>query len=1063
MKHIVYCIIVIILFSCTNCKQIASPKSYGGAQVADQVLKVQLSEKAVHPFWPLSARVTSEEYHQKQEQAEQEKKHLREELGLPPEVNTHEEVQKIVQDLRKHYEPFMRELSPCPQVRQIQPLDGEGWRFMYERGMISREDWVTGELSDKMPWPYGEEEQNTSAWATIDFDDSKWLEVTVPEYRGPRNRWTGWYRKRFTMSAEWNDGKRIALRFFGVDWKTEVYLNGELLGGHTGANEPFEFDITGLVKFGQENILSVKIINGDAMAGSVCADGMEPTQEYGPWYLPLWRGFHSGINGAGIWQKVLLAHTDDVWIEDNYARPNVEESSVTVTVSVQSKLSEVVRREVKIAILPRNFEGERIEVSQDIAVQPGENVFTFRIELPFSKLWTTDTPYLYHARVKLQEEGKVLDVQQTSFGMRSFIMETEGKHAQKGTLYLNGEQIFLRGGYSPRLPGFAVTRQYDDIVDDLLLLKAANCNLIRMHGFQYQTVIYEYCDMLGMLALQDHGLGNSELGKNVPDLLYEQTATMAKLTRNHPSVIMVELANEMYLTESYVARSFEIIRSIDPDRVIKPTDSPPIILHPEGFPDEHTYKGWYVGDGFGTVSDLYGKRLIPEGWRGGIGEYGVEGLDSWETMEACYEREWYPDRKDAQWDLASLPCVGASHIREHIPAQETCEMWIRKSQEYQALLVGMLTELWRRRAQEIVYTCHYLTIDWMPDGWLKAVVGYDRRPKMAFHVLRQCFQPLFVHIEGMQTRWIGGETTDFNIWVCNDHPRDFKNYKLEWFICDPQWKTIYNNEKVVTIKASGAEAVEQLNWRIPEDAGRCNWHILLICRDEQGKVVSDYQRSFLVIPHQDLQISPEVKKKRIGVYDPEGSLGRFLLSEEIPYGKVTLESLNGFDLVIIGKNAERKDMQLRDAFLRFAQAGGRLLLLESCEGTVSIRKGCNEIAFADVRHPIFEGLDQEDFRFWKKRGVVGEDLRLVCRKGLGGQGDGTIAISDGKSVMEDLEVGEGRVVISQLNCLDRAAYHPVARLVLKRMIEYLCLTKDFQNQEVYGSNKLAAYLARQKE
>ena len=137
-------------------------------------------------------------------------------------------------------------------------------------------------------------------------------------------------------------------------------------------------------------------------------------------------------------------------------------------------------------------------------------------------------------------------------------------------------------------------------------------------------------------------------------------------------------------------------------------------------------------------------------------------------------------------------------------------------------------------------------------------------------------------------------------------------------------------------------------------------------------------------------------------------------------------------------------------------------MLESCEGTVSIQKGCNEITFVDVRHPIFEGLEQEDFRFWKKRDVAGEYLRLVSRKGLWGQGDGTIAISDGKSIVEDLEVGEGRVVISQLDCLDRAAYHPIAKLVVTRMIEYLCFPKSFQMQEVYGSRKLVSYLSARK-
>ncbi len=158
-----------------------------------------------------------------------------------------------------------------------------------------------------------------------------------------------------------------------------------------------------MVRFEKENLLAVKVINGNTMDTSVCEDGLEPTQQYGPWYLPMWRGFHSSRgNGAGIWQEVWVSHTDDVWISDIYARPNIEESSVTLTASVQNKMSEAGKRKVKVEMLPRTFEGEKSEVSEDRIMQPGENPLTFQLNLSCPRLWTPETPYLYNARVTLK-------------------------------------------------------------------------------------------------------------------------------------------------------------------------------------------------------------------------------------------------------------------------------------------------------------------------------------------------------------------------------------------------------------------------------------------------------------------------------------------------------------------------------------------------------------------------------------------------------------------------------------------------------------------------------------
>ena len=246
-------------------------------------------------------------------------------------------------------------------------------------------------------------------------------------------------------------------------------------------------------------------------------------------------------------------------------------------------------------------------------------------------------------------------------------------------------------------------------------------------------------------------------------------------------------------------------------------------------------------------------------------------------------------------------------------------------------------------------------------------------------------------------------------------------------------------------------------WSVPKDTERGEWHVLLICRDEKGKVVCEYQKDFLVVSRKDYRISAKIRERRIGVHDPSGLLKPFLHGERISYREVWLDSLKDLDLLIVGKDG--KIGEHGQDLIRFAQAGGRVLLLETCQGAVPVRKGCNEMVFVDRRHPIFLGLVQEDFHFWKKRGVVKEDLRLISRKGIGEQSERTLAISDKKSVVEELAIGKGRVVISQLDCLDRYPYHPIARLVVNRMVEYLGLTDAFQDQKVDGSEGLAAYLS----
>ena len=701
-------------------------------------------------------------------------------------MDTQEELQAALVQVRKRYAPFMRQLAPALVSKRA-------------RMVLERFDWRVGTAED---------DRN---FLSVLQGAGQWQPVTIPHYGPPLGKATTLYRTRFTLSNELRSKEAIFIAFKAVDYKAHVFVNGAYVGSHEGAFAPFEFDITRVVHDG-ENSLLVKVENDYPMGGHVGDDGrkFDGDKVYaatGLGYDDPQLGWHHCPPGMGIWQEVAIEGRARLHFNDVFIRPLGDSDSAEVWLEINS--TEVSAREISIrhSLFGQNFSNnvyvgaiyrpETVQVPGvgDLAkptdwerkilrMGKGLNYLRFRIAVPGAKRWHPEHPWLYQLQVELlDEKGRVADTRKQHFGMRSFRMDTLA--TPKGAMYLNGRFIRLRGANTMGSFMQNVMRQnWKQLTDDILLAKIANMNYIRMTQFPVQPEVYDYCDMLGMMTQTDLPLFGV-LRRNKWAECIRQTEEMERLVRTHPCNIMVSYINERFPNaEGNPHRHFseyeefagffraadEAVKLANPDRVIKPGDGdydPPS----PGLPDNHIYNGWYNGHGLG-LGEMYKGYWLPvkPGWYYACGEFGSEGLDFYNTMQEFYPAGWLPGNKEQEkrWTPNVIPM--AQTFRFHymwFNRQHTVQDWISASQAHQARITRLTTESFRRNNSLVSFAIH-LFIDAWPAGWMKSIMDVKRQAKPAYFEYAHALAPLAVSLRSDRHQVFAGEQMAVEAWLSDD-------------------------------------------------------------------------------------------------------------------------------------------------------------------------------------------------------------------------------------------------------------------------------------------------------
>lgn len=404
---------------------------------------------------------------------------------------------------------------------------------------------------------------------------------------------TGWYRKRFCLSED-SRGKRFRLCFDGVYRDADVWLNGVHLGNHPYGYTAFSYDLTPHLRFGEEaNMLAVEVKNGGKNSR---------------WY-----------SGSGIYRPVWLVAVDPIHVaEDGTFVTTPEVGSDRAVVVVENELANTTGEtaDIAVAVTLRDAAGQTV-ANQTILtrIQAGQS-YPLRHRLTVTKpaLWSPDSPSLYVAVTEIHRDGVLVDRVETAFGIRSIQFDAESGFR------LNGATTLMKGGCVHHDNGplgaaaFAVAEERR-----VRLLKEAGFNAIRCAHNPPSTAFLDACDRLGMLVI-DEAFDHWNWPKNPQD--YHQhfaawgeadMASMVRRDRNHPSVVLWSLGNEIPEQETVLGSDTagKLVASV---RRHDPTRPTILALHPKGNKDINgLYKvPWEAHDGVNASVDVCGYNYRSE-------------------------------------------------------------------------------------------------------------------------------------------------------------------------------------------------------------------------------------------------------------------------------------------------------------------------------------------------------------------------------------------------------------------------------------------------------------------
>lgn len=358
----------------------------------------------------------------------------------------------------------------------------------YPRPQFERKDWIclNGEYDYAVTGDTADAPKKYDGKILVPFSVESELsgvgKALLPEQRL-------WYRRKFTVGKEFS-GKEALLHFGAVDWQCSVWVNGKLVGEHTGGYNPFTFNITDVITEG-ENELVVKVF--DPTDAGHQQRGKQILVTKGFWYTAT----------SGIWQTVWLEPVNRCRIDSLRLVPDIDEGVIRINIKRTCKCGGKLYAKV--------LEGDKVVFDSEIADKAA-------IPVPNARLWSPEAPFLYTLLLTLDCNGEKDEVS-SYFGMRKFSIVKDSSGIPR--LGLNNKPYFQRGlldqGYWPESQ---LTPPTDEaMIFDIEKMKELGYNMLRKHIKEEPLRWYYHCDRLGMLVWQDMISGGQYIGNVLAGVL----------------------------------------------------------------------------------------------------------------------------------------------------------------------------------------------------------------------------------------------------------------------------------------------------------------------------------------------------------------------------------------------------------------------------------------------------------------------------------------------------------------------------------------------------------------
>ena len=455
-------------------------------------------------------------------------------------------VEQMKADTKHYAEPWQQ---PDETKAEYINLNGT-WKFKYVAGSSSG--------------------PGSSEFQAKDFDDSGWDDIRVPlswemadygkpvytnvgypfsnyppnantglsQYGVVDHNATGFYRRTINIPETWKD-KRVFVHFDGVYSAAVVWVNGKYVGYSQDSNTDAEFDITGFVTTG-DNQLSVRVYRW-------CDGSYLEGQDM--WHL------------SGIHRDVYLVATPKVFVSDHYItsslNDNATSGSMSVKLTVDNRNAVSANKTLQVSLLDRD--GKEIATGTQTYTERSKAEKTVTLSnLSNLHPWSAEDPYLYTVVVSQKNENGAEEMAfSTKYGFKTVTIS--------GTqLLVNGKRIFVKGvNTQDTHPEYGRAIDMETMLKDIKMMKQANVNTIRTSHYPRQPKMYAMMDAFGMYCVNEANVEchyNQNLASNSSwqTAITDREVRMVKRDRNHPSVLFWSLGNECGVASDFSSAKTEM-------------------------------------------------------------------------------------------------------------------------------------------------------------------------------------------------------------------------------------------------------------------------------------------------------------------------------------------------------------------------------------------------------------------------------------------------------------------------------------------------------------------------
>lgn len=411
-------------------------------------------------------------------------------------------------------------------------------------------------------------EYSPEGFFNSDFDVTKMDDITVPgnwQLQGygkmhysdlwynfpinppyvPTENPTGIYKRTFFVEESYRD-KKIIIRFCGVDSAYHLWINGKEVGYSKVARNESEFDITDLIRVGEENDVTVRVYQW--------SDGTYLEDQDMWWESGIFRDVELiGVPKDGINDYKVIADLDDEYKNGIF--------------KVEAFLRTTKEVNVTFELVDA---GENTVFTKTVVAKDGKACIDEVIA--DVNHWTAETPYLYKLFMTVEDDGQIIEVIPQNVGFRNIRLNGE-------TFLVNGVAIKFKGvnrhDYSPQ-NGRVVSRE--EIEKDIILMKQFNINAIRTSHYPNSYYLYDLCDEYGMYLIAEtdlecHGFELTGDYKWITDDPSWELAYVSRMTRmierdkNHPAIIFWSLGNESAFGCNF-RKMTDVAHEMDPTRLV---------------------------------------------------------------------------------------------------------------------------------------------------------------------------------------------------------------------------------------------------------------------------------------------------------------------------------------------------------------------------------------------------------------------------------------------------------------------------------------------------------------